>query len=160
MAAFTKCQCSLGLINIVRNTISPGNSRSSDSKDAIQPATVNTGSRTTATAATIANGPMSGHYGDTTPAVTPTYGSYPMGHYAATAAVEHFNHASNSSNSSDQQLQHHLHHHQQQQQQQAIIQQQQQQQQHHQFDLAQDSVLAAATLINQLSPQEPTYVNL
>lgn len=105
---------------------------------------------------------MTAHYGERGAGVAaPTYSYGTAVHYA-----EHFNHMSNSSNSSsgDAVAQQLHHHHQQQQQQQTVVQQQhhqQQQQQHHPFDLStEDSVLAAATLINQLSPQEPTYVNL
>ena len=70
-----------------------------------------------------------------------------MAHFAGLSLENFNNHMSNNAtvdSTTTQQSSSHHHH-------------------HHQFDLSssvEDSVLAAATLINQLSPQEPTYVNL
>lgn len=157
------------------NVSSPGRSRT-DSRDlGIQPTTV-TPATTTTPVTTIPGGHVQGigarstlngvapAYNNDSPVVgmtnapvnngTRSSGSFNYGavaQFAAGLSLEHFSHLSVSSNGEQQH-----HHH-----------QQQQQQHHHgqQFDLSsvvEDSVLAtAASLIsNQLSPQEPTYVNL
>ncbi len=80
-----------------------------------------------------------------------------MAHFAGLSLENFNNHMSNNStvdSATQQPSSHHHHHH---------SHQTQHHHHHHQFDLSssvEDSVLAAATLINQLSPQEPTYVNL